>query len=146
MEVGEKTRSARSKLSTEQQKKRYEATIISRGHYKVSDSHLPINNKLLRDVSFLHPILRDIRYGSQANGRLTVTMPTISDEDVSLVTDKWRVYQAGQVDSESFEWTITGQMCSKRNCRRVNSSIPFFRGCEGNGGGHYLGQLFVTLC
>ena len=52
------------------------------------------------------------------------------------------------------EWTITGQMFSKRNFKRVNSGIVFFRGlskemerndCEENGGGHYLCQLFVLL-
>ena len=28
-------------------------------------------------------------------------MPTLSEEEVALVTDEWKVYQAGQVDEES---------------------------------------------
>ena len=63
--------------------------------------HLPIDNKLLRDVSFPHPFLRDSKHGSQAFHRLAVMMPTISDEEVSLVMAKWKLYQTGQVDSES---------------------------------------------
>ena len=38
--------------------------------------HLPIDNKLLRDIAFLHPLLRD-----------------------SQITDEWKVYQEGNSDS-----------------------------------------------
>ena len=54
--------------------------------------HLPINNKLLRDITFLHPLLRDNQHGAQAIRRLAVIMPTISEEEVCLVTDEWKVY------------------------------------------------------
>ena len=63
--------------------------------------HLPLDNKLLRDVSFLHPVLRDSKHGAQAIRRRAVMMPTLSEEEVALVTDEWKVYQAEQVDEES---------------------------------------------
>ena len=62
--------------------------------------HLPLDNKLLRDASFLHPVLWDSKHGAQAIRRLAVMMPTLSEE-VALVTDEWKVYLAGQVDEES---------------------------------------------
>ena len=54
----------------------------------------------MRDVSFLHPVLRDSKHGAQAIRRLAVMMPTLSEEEVALVTDEWKVYQAEQVDEE----------------------------------------------
>ena len=62
--------------------------------------HLSSDNKLLRDVSFLHPVRWDSKHGTQAIRRLAVMMPTLSEE-VALVTDEWKAYQAGQVDEES---------------------------------------------
>ena len=59
MEVGEKTQSALFKLSDDQQKK---ALLGMKQFYvdttKYPIGHLPLDNKLLRDVSFLHPVLR----------------------------------------------------------------------------------------
>jgi len=102
MEVGEKTRSALSKLSHDQQKK---ALLGMKQFYvdttKYLIGHLTLDNKLLRDVSFLHPVLRDSKHGAQAIRRLAVMIPTLSEEEVALVTDEWKVYQAGQVDEES---------------------------------------------
>ena len=102
MEVGEKTHSALSKLSSDEQKiplqgmKQFYADTT-----KYLVGHLPIDNKLLRDVSFLHPHLRKSDHGAQAIRRIAVMMPTtcISEEKVSLVTDEWKVYQAGDTDS-----------------------------------------------
>ena len=100
MEVGEKTRSALSKLSSDEQKiplqgmKQFYADTT-----KYLVGHLPIDNKLLRDVSFLHPHLRKSDHGAQAIRRIAVMMPTISEEKVALVTDEWKVYQAGDTDS-----------------------------------------------
>ena len=63
-------------------------------------NHLPIDNKHLRDVSFLHSNLRHSEHGAQAIRRLTVMMSTISQEEVGLITDEWNVYMAGAVDTE----------------------------------------------
>ena len=94
--------------------------------------HLPLDNKFLRDVSFLHPVLRDSKHGAQAIRRLAVMMPTLSEEKVALVTDEWKlkVYQAGQVDEESATRRVDhywADDCSRRNLCRENASIPFFR-------------------
>ena len=125
MEVGEKTRSALSKLSSDEQKiplqgmKQFYADTT-----KYLAGHLPIDNKVLRDVSFLHPHLRKSDHGAQAIRRIAVMMPTISEEKVALVTDEWKVYQAGDTDSTTRR---VDHYWAERNLCRVNSSIPFFR-------------------
>ena len=48
--------------------------------------HLPTYSKLLRDVSFLHPQLRKNDHGIEAVRRIAVLLPTISDEEVALIT------------------------------------------------------------
>ena len=63
-------------------------------------NHLPIDNKHLRDVSFLHSNLRHSEHEAQAIRRLAVMMPTISQEEVGLITDEWNVYMAGAVDTD----------------------------------------------
>ena len=63
-------------------------------------NHLPIDNKLLRDVSLLHPNLRHSEHGAQAIRRLAVMMPTISQEEVALIADEWNVYMVGAVDTD----------------------------------------------
>ena len=99
--MGENTRSALSKLTTDQQKvaltglKQFYVETI-----KYLINHLPIDNKLLRDVSFLHPNLRHSERGAQAIRRLAVMMPTISQEEVPLITDGGNVYMAGAVDAD----------------------------------------------
>ena len=57
--------------------------------------HLPIDSKLLRDVSFLHPQLRKNDHDIEAVCRIAVMWPTVSDEEVALITDEWKVYQSG---------------------------------------------------
>ena len=103
IEVGEKTRTALSKLTTDQQKialKGMKQFYLDTTKYLID--HLPIDNKLLRDITFLNPLLRDNQHGAQAIRRLAVIMPTISEEEVCLVTDEWRVYHEGSViDSDS---------------------------------------------
>ena len=71
-------------------------------------NHLPINNKLLRDVSFLQSNIRHREHGAQATciRRLGIMMPTISQEEVALITDEWNVYMAGAVDTDCEEETI----------------------------------------
>ena len=99
MEVGEKTRSALSKLSSDQQKIPLQGMKQFYADTTKYLGHLPIDNKLLRDVSFLHSHLRKSDHGAQAIRRIAVMMPTVSEEEVSLVTDEWKVYQAGDTDS-----------------------------------------------
>ena len=103
IEVGEKTRTALSKLTTDQQKivlKGMKQFYLDTTKYLID--HLPIDNKLLRDITFLNPLLRDNQHGAQAIRRLAVIMPTISEEEVCLVTDEWKVYHEGSViDSDS---------------------------------------------
>ena len=95
IEVGEKTRTSLSKLTTDQQKialKGIKQFYLDTTKYLID--HLPIDNKLLRDITFLNPLLRDNQHGAQAIRRLAVIMPTISEE--------WRVYHEGSViDSDS---------------------------------------------
>ena len=62
-------------------------------------NHLPIDNKHLRDVSFLHPNLGHSEHGTQAIRRLAVMMPTISQE-VALITDAWNVHMVGAVGTD----------------------------------------------
>ena len=57
--------------------------------------HLPIDSKHLRDVSFLHPQLRKNDHGIEAVHRIAVMLPTVSDEEVALITDEWKVLQSG---------------------------------------------------
>ena len=57
--------------------------------------HLPIDSKRLRDVSFLHPQLRKNDHGIEAVHRIAVMLPTVSDEEVALITDEWKVLQSG---------------------------------------------------
>ena len=49
--------------------------------------HLPIDSKLLRDVSFLHvhPQLRKNDHDIEAVRRIAVMLPTVSDEEVALI-------------------------------------------------------------
>ena len=63
-------------------------------------NHLAIDNKHLRDVSFLHPNLRNSEHGAQAIPRPAVMMSTISQEEVALITDEWNVYIVGAVDTD----------------------------------------------
>lgn len=96
IEVGEETRTALSKLTNDQQKialKGMKQFYLDTTKYLID--HLPIDNKLLRDIAFLHPLLRDSQHGAQAIRRLAAMMPTISEEEVCLVTDEWKVYQEG---------------------------------------------------
>ena len=58
---------------------------------------------LLRGVSFPHPNLGHSERGAQAIFRLAVMMPTISQEEVALITDEWNVYIAGAVDTDCAE-------------------------------------------
>ena len=67
MEVGEKTRSALSKLSSDQQK-------------------IPLQG------------MKQF-YADTTKYLVDHLMPTVSEEEVSLVTDEWKVYQAGDTDS-----------------------------------------------
>ena len=103
IEVGEKTRTAPSKLTTDQQKialKGMKQFYLDTTKYLID--HLPIDNKFLRDITFLNPLLRDNQPGAQAIRRLAVIMPTISEEEVCLVTDEWKVYhEGGVIDSDS---------------------------------------------
>ena len=103
IEVGEKTRTALSKLTNDQQKialKGMKQFYLDTTKYLLD--HLPIDNKFLRDITFLNPLLRDNQPGAQAIRRLAVIMPTISEEEVCLVTDEWKVYHEGSViDSDS---------------------------------------------
>ena len=102
MEMGEKTRSALSKLPSDQQKKALRGIkqfYVGTTKYRIG--HLPIDNKLLRDVSFLHPLLSISQHGTQAIRRVAVIIPTISEEEVALVTDEWKVYSAGDIDADS---------------------------------------------
>lgn len=96
MEVGEKARSFMEKLSNDQQK----VVLMGMKQFYIQVTrylaeHLPLDSKLLRDVSILHPLLRKSETASQAIRRLAVMMPMISEEEVSLVTDEWKVYQRG---------------------------------------------------
>ena len=99
MEI-EKTRTALSKLTTDQQKialTGMKQFYLDTTRYMYLIDHLPIENKLLRDITFLHPLLRDNHHGTQAIRRHAVMMPTISEEEVCLVTDEWKVYHEGTV-------------------------------------------------
>ena len=96
IEVREKTRTALSKLTNDQQNialKGMKQFYLDTTKYLID--HLPIDNKLLRDIAFLHPLLRDSQHGAQAIRRLAVMMPTMWEEEVCLVTDEWKVYQEG---------------------------------------------------
>ena len=61
------------------------------------DKHLPMDSKLLRDVSFLHvlPQLRKNDRGIKAVRRIAVMLPVVSDKEVALITNEWKVYQSG---------------------------------------------------
>ena len=99
MEVGEKTRFALSKLSSDKQKvvlRDMKLFYVAATKYLIG--HLPIDNKLLRNASFLHPRFRKNEHGTPAIREIEGMMPTVSEE-VALVTDEWKVYQAGSVDS-----------------------------------------------
>ena len=58
-------------------------------------------------------------------------MPEILEEKVALATDYWKVYQAGDVDTNSITRTVDHYLAHilspKGNLSRVNSSILFFR-------------------
>ena len=119
IEVREKTRTVLSKLTTDQQKialKGMKQFYLDTTKYLID--HLLIDNKLLRDIAFLNPFLRDNQHGAQAIRRLAVIMPTISEEEVCLVTDEWKVYHEGSViDSDSttqrIGWTVYVKIVSK---------------------------------
>ena len=101
IEVGENTRSALSKLTTDQQK----VALTGMNQFYVETTkqlinHLPIDNKLLRVVSFLDAKLRHSEHGAQAIRRIAIMIPTISQEEVALITDEWNVYMAGAVDTD----------------------------------------------
>ena len=66
-QIGEKTRTALSKLTTDQQKialKGMKQFYLDTTKYLID--HLPIDNKLLRHITFLNPLLRDNQPGAQA--------------------------------------------------------------------------------
>ena len=99
--MGENTHSALSNLTTDQQK--VALTGMKQFYTETTKyliNHLPIDNKRLRDVSFLHPNLRHSEHGEQAIRRLAIMMPTISQEEVALIADEWNVYMAGTVDPD----------------------------------------------
>ena len=96
MEVGEKTSTALSKLPEDKQK----APLLGMKSFYVDTTtylvkHLPIDSKLLRDISFLLPQLRKNDRGIEAVRRIAAMLPTVSDEEVALTTDEWKVYQSG---------------------------------------------------
>ena len=103
IELGENTRSALSKLTTDQEKVHVALRGMKQLYVETTkylNNHLPIDNKLLRDVSFLHPSLRHSEHGAQAICRLAIMLTTISQEEVALLAGEWNVYMAGAVDTD----------------------------------------------
>ena len=113
MKVGEKTRSALSKLSSDQQKIPLQGMKqFYMGTTKYLIGHLPINNKLLRNVvyglSYIH-----------FSERVIMEHRLFVKEKVALVTDEWTVYQVGTLRTPHVELMITtGQMSLRRLCLR----------------------------
>ena len=95
-EVGEKTRTALSKLPEDTLK----ASLLGMKSFYVDNmmylvKHLPIGSKLLRDVSFLHPQLGRNDHSIEAVRRIAVMLRTVSDEEVALITYESEMLQSG---------------------------------------------------
>ena len=60
---------------------------------------LPLNSKMLQDITCLSPLLRSCDWSVDAIGRLAELIPhLISEREVSIVNDEWRLYQSEEID------------------------------------------------
>ena len=105
MEVGERTSTALSKLSVD---KRRTPLLGMKSFYVDSKNylvkHVRMDRKLLHDVSLLsEKEWYGIDLGIAAIRRTEVMLPTVSEKEVALITDEWKVHQFGdeEVDTSS---------------------------------------------
>ena len=64
-------------------------------------NNLPLQSTLLKDVSCLAPNVRNKEWTVNAIGRLAAKLPhMVSEREVSLVKDQWKLYQAEDIPEE----------------------------------------------
>lgn len=98
METGNDTRKTLLALEDGHQKK---LLLNMRAFYqKIAEylpEHLPLNSNLLKGAQCLHPEVRDQDEAVKYLRILCNSLPSIPDENVSAISDEWKVYRSEQI-------------------------------------------------
>ena len=103
IEIGAPTKMiALPKLKPDQQKK---AIMGMRKFLQVAAKyifdHFPLHREILKDLVCLHPLLQKATQGVKAIKRIAEKLPqVICEEDLCLLTDEWKLYQAQDIPEE----------------------------------------------
>jgi len=119
MEIGEATRHSLSKIKKEQQKgvlldmRKFLSTTV-----QYLQTKLPLTNGTLRDLQCLQPTARSKPESEVFIRRLARKLPqVISQEEVSAVTDEWKVYS---VDDIPRSWYCVEESAEDAICDAAN--------------------------
>ena len=66
---------------------------------KYLTKHLPLKQKVLQDLSVLHPLLQKSESGADAITRVATQMPFIDDCEIESIADDWKMYQSQEIPS-----------------------------------------------
>ena len=73
-------------------------------------NNLPLNNKMIQDLTCLSPHHRSSHFSVEAIGRLASLIPHIvSEREVSIVKDQWRLYQLEEINDNWISNSETGK-------------------------------------
>ena len=110
MEIGEQTRKMLSTLQPNHQKIAlsgmrtfFQSTTI----YLLN--HLPIGDTFVRDLTILHPDMREIDAGDRCIRRIAQSLPqVVKDYHVPLVVDEWKLYRRQEIPEDWFKTDEAG--------------------------------------
>ena len=110
MEIGEQTRKMLSTLQPNHQKIAlsgmrtfFQSTTI----YLLN--HLPIGDTFVRDLTILHPDMREIDAGDRCIRRIAQSLPqVVKDNHVPLVVDEWKLYRRQEIPEDWFKTDEAG--------------------------------------
>jgi hypothetical protein len=118
MDVGQKTRKAMEKLTVDQQKHQ----LLGMGRFLIITSeylkdHFPVNvTPLLKDLSYLHPLMKERKAGLNAIQRIATLFPP-SDACTDRVLDEWKIYQSQDIPNE---WYIKSETRKSITYHRID--------------------------
>ena len=111
MEIGEQTHKMLSTLQPNHQKIAlsgmrtfFQSTTI----YLLN--HLPIGDTFVRDLTILHPDMREIDAGDRCIRRIAQSLPqVVKDNHVPLVVDEWKLYRRQEIPEDWFKTDEAGR-------------------------------------
>lgn len=105
IDIGKPARQELQKVKSALVKKDCMLSIVK--FYETTSKYLlqkmPLQNKLLNALVILQPEKRHSRNGSRFIKTVSEAMPFVQDEDISLISDEWRLYVEDNEDVKSYE-------------------------------------------